>query len=88
MVAATPRTLLDRVLDPLAECFTPEVARRIVAISLDPAIQSQLDRLAEKANEGQLTEAERGEYAELIEALDILGILKAKARVSLIERRG
>ena len=88
MVAATPRTLLDKILDPLARCFTPEVARRITSVSLDPTIQSRLDQLAERANEGQLTEEERGEYAELIEALDILGILKAKARMSLIERRG
>jgi hypothetical protein len=88
MVAATPRTLLDRILDPLAECFTPDVARRVVALTLDSGIQARLDVLAERANEGQLTEAERQEYGELIEALDILGILKAKARVSLIERRG
>ena len=87
MVAATPRMLLDRILDPLAECFTPEVARRIAAVSLDPAIQSRIDQLAVKANEGQLTAVERDEYAELIEALDFLGILKAKARLSLVERR-
>jgi hypothetical protein len=88
MVAATPRTMLDRILDPLAECFTPDVARRIVGITLDPGIQSKLDMLAERANEGQLTNTERTEFSELIEALDILGILKAKARMSLIERRG
>ena len=77
-------TVLDRFLDPVAECLTPEVARRIVDLQLDPQLQSRLDELAGKASAGTLTEAERQLYEEYIEGIDLLGIFKAKARHSLL----
>jgi hypothetical protein len=86
MVTASPKSVLDQILDPLADCFTPEVARRIVAIALDPRQQSRIDELAAKANEGQLNENERADYEAYIEALDLLAIVKAKARLSLAQR--
>lgn len=86
MVTASPKSVLDEVLDPLAECFTPDVARRIVAISLAPRQQARIDELAAKANEGQLNDSERADYEAYIEALDLLGIVKAKARLSLAQR--
>ena len=36
-----------------------------------------------KANDGTLSEAERAEYEELVEGLDLFSILKAKARAVL-----
>ena len=86
MVIASPKSVLDEILDPLAECFTPDVARRIVAISLTPQKQARIDELAAKANEGLLSEAERLDYEAYIEALDLLGIVKAKARLALAQR--
>ena len=86
MVTASPKSVLDEILDPLTECFTPEVARRIAAISLDPRNQARIDELAAKANEGQLNESERADYEAYIEALDLLAIVKAKARLSLAQR--
>lgn len=71
---------LDALLDPLAECLTPEVARRIADLRADPALQARMDELGEKANEGLLTEAERREHLAYIEGIDIIGILQAKAR--------
>lgn len=76
-------TVLDRVLQPLADCLTPDVARRIVRLQLDPAVQSQLDELAAKANEGQLTSEERAEYEQLVDSIDAVAILKAQARRAL-----
>ena len=70
----------DRILDPLAECLTPEVATRILEIRLDPNIQARVDELAAKANEGELTAEERAEYEIVIEKADLLGIFKSLAR--------
>jgi hypothetical protein len=77
---------LDSFLDLIARCLTPDVAQKIAQIQLEPGIQERLDELAAKADNGELSEAERLEYEDLIDGLDLLGILKAKAR-SLLEPR-
>ena len=51
--------LLDRILDPVTDAFTPEVARRIVALKADPEMQGRIDELATKSNDGSLTDDER-----------------------------
>ena len=78
-------TTLDRFLRPFAECLTPEVAQRIVDLELGPHSQSRLDGLAAKANEGHLTDNERQEYEEFVEGIDLMGILKARARTVLVK---
>jgi hypothetical protein len=75
--------VLDRMLDPLAQCFTPEVARRIANLRADGAMQRRLNELADKSAEGSLTPGERQEYQAYVEALDLVGILQAKARAVL-----
>ena len=77
--------VLDRFLGPFAECLTPEVAQRIVDLELDPHSQARLDDLAAKANEGYLTDAERQEYEEFVEGIDLMGVIKARARTVLVE---
>ena len=52
----------------------------------DPAWQLQIDELAAKANEGQLTPEESRLYEELIEGIDLLAIVKAKARARLLKQ--
>ena len=78
-------TVLDRFLKPFTECLTPEVAQRIANLQLDSQSQARLDELAAKANEGQLTDDERQEYEEFIEGIDLMGILKARARTALAQ---
>jgi len=78
-------TVLDRFLRPFTECLTPEVAQRIVNLQLDSQSQVRLDELAAKANEGQLTDNERQEYEEFVEGIDLMGILKARARTVLAQ---
>ena len=78
-------TVLDRFLRPFTECLTPEVAQRIVNLQLDVQSQARLDELAAKANEGQLTDDERQEYEEFVEGIDLMGILKARARTVLVK---
>lgn len=83
MVIAPGKTILDRFLNPFAACLTPEVARRVVELRLDPSIQVRLNELADKANNGELTSEERAEYEEFVDAIDLLTLLKAKARDAL-----
>lgn len=72
--------LLDRFLDPIGRCLTQEVARRIVDLRADEAMQARIDELAEKCNEGQLTEAEHQEYDTYVRAIDFVTVLQLKAR--------
>jgi hypothetical protein len=75
---------LDRLLDPVADCFTRESAERLVGLQIDSATRSRIDELARKANEGELTESERVEYHDYIEAMDLIAILQSKARQILV----
>ncbi len=78
----------DRLLEPIADCFTPDVAGRIAALKADATMQAQLDEMAAKANEGTLTEAEREDYLADVEAIDMVAVLQAKARSVLKRSRG
>lgn len=71
---------LDRLLAPLADCFTPEVARRAAMVRADPATQARIDELADKCNEGELTIDERDEYEMCVFAGELIALLQAKAR--------
>ncbi len=76
-------TALDGLLDPLTRCLDAESARRISELQIDPAVQSRIDALAERANDGLLTDEERAEYEAFINAGDLIAILKLKARRQL-----
>lgn len=71
------------VANSLVECFTPEVARRVVALRLDPTTDARMELLAEKANEGRLTSEERDEYESLNADLLWLSTIQALARAYL-----
>ncbi len=86
-MSSAETTYFDRILDPVAECFTPQVALRLAELRADPKTQSRLDLLAEKGNEGQLTPEEETEYKQSVDAIDVLAILQAKARAYLREHR-
>jgi hypothetical protein len=75
--------LLDRLLDPVGRALTPDVARRLIAIRADDATQQRIDALAERNNEGLLSEEERSEYEALVSAADLITLLQAKARAVL-----
>lgn len=83
----TPETqtagVLDRLLDPVARCLTPEVARRLVDLRADDEPQARLDELADKANDGELTDAERDEYEAFVRTINFITMLQLKARALL-----
>ncbi len=78
--ANSPADGLARILDPVAECFTPEVASRVAQLQADSSVQARIDELAEKCNEGTLTHEEEAEYDAYVRAMDMLALLQAKAR--------
>ena len=73
-------TTLDRLVEPVVRVLTPEVARSLVKLRADPELQARMDELAEKCNEGNLTNDEREEYETSIRFANYLAIIQAKAR--------
>ncbi len=77
--------VLDRFLEPVRQCLTPELARQLVAFRADKSTQAYVDELARKCNEGAMTAAERAEYEALVEEADLIALLQAKARAYLTD---
>ncbi len=73
-------SLLDELLDPFARCLDRESAQRVVEFRISDALQERAGVLAEKANEGLLTEEERSAYEALIDAADLITIIQLKAQ--------
>jgi endonuclease III len=80
MEIQTELIILDKMLEPVARCFTPAVATQIAELGADSLTQARINELAAKCNAGELTEAEEREYAAYVEAIDLIGLLQAKAR--------
>lgn len=85
-MVAPSSNALDRLLGPVADCFDRESAQRLVSLEIAPETRAKIDQLAERANEGTISDAERAEYIEYIDAMDLIAILQTKARESLVQR--
>ena len=77
---APASSALERILKPLADCLTRESAEKIVHFQVDPETRSRIDELADKANEGTISDAERAEYLDFVEVMDLVGIFQNNAR--------
>jgi hypothetical protein len=77
------QSVLDRLIDPLSKCFTSEGARALVELRADPLAQARIAELADKCNEGTLSEKERREYETYVHFGNVIAILQAKARFYL-----
>jgi hypothetical protein len=75
--------ILEQLFGPLAESLSPEAAEQVLQFRIDPAVRFRIADLAEKANEGLLTDDERAEYLSFIETMDLVSILQAKVRDAL-----
>jgi hypothetical protein len=76
-------TVLDSLLDPFSRCLDPESARRVTEFRIDREVQARIDTLAERANDGVLTDEERTEYEAFVTAADFISILRLKAQRQL-----
>jgi hypothetical protein len=74
---------LDGLLESLSRCFDMDSARRIIELQVAAPVQQRIECLANRANEGVLSDDERQEYDALINAADFISILKLKARQHL-----
>ena len=73
-------TLLERIIEPFAECLTEDAARKIVDLRADDVTQARVEELAGKANAGTLDDEERTEYDQYLAAFHFVTIMQAKAR--------
>jgi hypothetical protein len=80
MNAELASQVVDRLVDPLSRCLTPESARRLLEFRADPELQALVDQLAEKCNEGTMTPQERSDYAHYVSFGTFVALLKSKAR--------
>jgi len=85
---ATVQSYLDRYFEPVTSLFTPELAEKIVSLRPDPLVTARVKELAAKADDGTLTDDERSEYEDYVDAGDFIAMFKAKARRYLAERAG
>lgn len=79
-IAEQRATILARLLDPVGQCLTPEVARALVNLRADPTVQARIDELAEKCTEGTLSAEEQSGYETYVHAIDFIAVLQAQAR--------
>ena len=71
---------LNQLLDPLSRSLGNEAAEQILALHIEPKVQARIDVLADRCNEGLLTDTERAEYEGYVDGISLINILKAKAR--------
>jgi len=78
-------SVIDRLIDPVGQCLTPEVAQRIASLQADDKLQARVDELADKANAGTLTDDERSQYEQYVSFSQFVTLLQIKAR-NLVDR--
>ena len=79
---------LLELLDAISRALTPQSARAVLRYRPSARLQRRIARLAEKCNEGQLSDEEHREYESYVVIMDIVAILQLRARDLLEKRRG
>ena len=70
----------DRGIRPVMKIVLPEKAEQIVEFRADPELLARIEELARKSTEGDLSDAERAEYAGYARANKFVAILQRQAR--------
>jgi len=78
---STPASL-ELLLDPFTRDLGDDAIRKIASFGVDPALQDRLEDLADRNTEGELSAEELEEYDTLVKALNIMAVIKAKARAA------
>jgi hypothetical protein len=71
---------LGQFLDPATGCLTVQVAERMAKWRPDPALSSRVRELGQKAEAGELSDAEQLEYEQHVDDGDLITLLQLKAR--------
>jgi hypothetical protein len=80
---ADPQQAFHRGTAPIFALLSDDQMRHLAQLPADASLAERVDELAGKANEGELTAEERGEYEAYIEANNLLAVLQAEARFRL-----
>ncbi|MBI3878818.1 MAG: hypothetical protein HY301_01985 [Verrucomicrobia bacterium] len=80
--APTP-SLADKMLDLAADCFDAPTLNALARLRLNPKLTARVDRLAGRANEGELSPREREEYQAYIRTSEMLALIQLRARLKL-----
>jgi hypothetical protein len=78
---------LNRLLEPLIQSLGPDAVQHILAFHIDSTLQTRIDDLADRCNEGLLTAPEKAEYEGYVAEISLINMLKAKARRLLSRER-
>lgn len=79
---------LEELIAALADCLTPDSARRVIALKADPRLQERVDDLAARHSQGLLAPEEHAEYGSYVSYSTVVAILKSKARQLLASSAG
>ena len=66
------------MLEPLGQCLTYDMARRIAGLRASEDVQARFDDLADKNTAGTLSPGEHAEYESLVAGVTFISILQAK----------
>ena len=83
-MAVEPTTILSNMLEPLGN-LTPQAASEFAELTIPTSVQDRVGALADKNNDGTITEEERGEYETLVKYGNMLSVIKAKAKKVVTE---
>lgn len=72
-----------RVVSPTGADMPPRSATAILGWAFNEAAKNRMEQLAERSNRGELAESELEELSAYIHVGQVIGILQAKARLSL-----
>jgi hypothetical protein len=85
MSAVFDMSAFERVTAPVVRILTPDQARQVAEYRGDETLAARIEELAHRSNEGELTAAERSEYAGYVHANKFVALLQAQARRRLTD---
>ena len=86
MPTETEADIFSRVIDPSNPTLTIDGAKALLQLTFTEDDHARMADLAQRCNEGTLTDEERREYQGYVFVGDVLALLKSKARLSLARR--
>ena len=77
--------IFEELVQPADGNFSPELAQYVLSLKFSPRQVARYEDLAARVQDDQLAPEERAELDAYVQANAILGMMKAKARRSLIQ---